>query len=262
MSGKPGATCLAPETLTAYCVQGLTEAQEAEVEAHLATCDACTADARALHELRAGWDAWTPRAHGDAYLRARLDSAIEAAGRVVPSAAWRERLARWRDRFASAADGAVRVALEETARTSHLVTEGLDALLRPGARWRFAPAPAVVRTRGAVRTRGGAPTRAIPSRIPVRTRGSVPTPAPVTAALAPGQPQARITLSGDGRSVEVQVEAPAGGPPPPLVLLVPDRPDAAPEVKEPARQGAMGAWIARFDILEPGDYLVLFEPSA
>lgn len=110
--------------------------------------------------------------------------------------------------------------------------------------WQFAPAGEAIRTRGAVRTRGGQP-------LP-----------PVTAVLAPGQPQARIVLSRDGRVVELRLDALRADQPPPLVLLIPGKDGSQSRVQEPERQGDAGPWVVRFDGSEPGDYLVVFEPSA
>lgn len=240
MNGKTESTCITPEMLTNYLTGKLGEIEEILIEKHLAACNACTEDARVFHDVQMVWSTWTARAHGEAYWRMRLEDAVAAAERAAPSEAWRERLSVWKGRFMAAADAVARVVLEESTRASLVVTKGLEALVRPGAAWTFAPAGAV-RTRGSVGTRGPA--------------------SPITARTA-GRTTARIVVSPDGRQIEVGFHAVPPGQASPLLLLIPVADGAAPRVAEAQQHHGAGVWRARFEGLEPGEYLVVVEPTA
>jgi hypothetical protein len=260
MSDRTATSCLTPELIAAYCSGRLTEDQEMAAERHFGACDACTETARAFRTFESTWKQWTARSHGDAYWRMQLERAVATAERATTNAGWRQRLGRWRERFGAAAEGAVRVVMDEAGRASHIVTEGLDMLLVPGATMRFAPAPAgVVRTRGAVGTGGVAGGAACAGRFLAKVSAIGRPGVHITVGAASRAVRTRGAPSGCGEVVVRLDEAPHGRPAP-LVLLVPTRTVAEALVAEPVRESG-GRLVARFENLEPGDYFVVFEPT-
>jgi hypothetical protein len=230
------------EILADYLDLNLSEDEELQIEDHLALCRDCTSTVRqqrALTEVLAGW---TARAHGQAHLAAAVERALTQV--EVQNPAWRTRLASWAERWAGAAEAAVRVVLAAPGSASRIVTEGLDALARPGAAFQFAPVPAAIPTRGP------------------RGRGAGPPRAALAVASANGTSLARIAVGGEQREVVVRLDTLPAGAQPPLVLLAPIAGPGEPRVALPERQPGLPYWIARFDDLPPGEYLVAFEPSA
>jgi hypothetical protein len=229
---------IAPEELTDYFATLLSEDREEEIEEHLADCTQCTEEARQLHAFTSIWNRWTARAHGEAYQRVLLARALQQVQARVQNPGWRRRLAQWRQDLASSAGAAIRIALKAGEDVSRIVTERLEALVSPPLQ----PAP----TYGTVRTRG------------VRTRGT--SAARTTVPLTPENPQARVELRGEHGEVEVCVEQLPPRQPSPLVLLIPTTTEGEPRIQELQRQ-ENGAYVARFEGVEPGDYLVAFEPA-
>lgn len=227
---------LDPRELADYFAGLLPEDREDSIEAHFAECQDCTSQARQFHTFTQVWDGWTAQAHGEAYWRTVLTNALRATAQTHPR--WRERLRHWHTRWAGKAEAAVRVLMEASGETSGVVTEGLEALVRSGGRWQFARAPTPAPTRG------------------VQIRRQT-TPAPV--ALAPGKSQAWVAVSGEDE-VSVRVNDWPVGQPSPLVLLIPVAGNGAPQVKELEKVRDAAYLIARFKDVQPGEYVVAFEP--
>jgi hypothetical protein len=255
-----GAGHLSPQTIAAYFADTLSDAALADVELHVAQCDHCalaSQQALALGEVTADRltalgdfvDSWSAAAHGQAAVRSLLLRGLSLARARSTVAALRDRLAAWEQRWNGQVEAAVRVILDAPGQAARVLTDGLQELTRPSASWQFAPAPAAIPTRGAVRHRG------------------TPQPVVVAAASADG-PSARVAVSGERGEVTVRVDGvPAGGEPP-LVLLLPidhGQPGAGQLAAEPRLavlepSPGSDAWIARFDGLGPGEYVVAFEP--
>lgn len=235
------------QDLVAYFVGELQEDQESPIEEHLAVCDDCTSHARQLyaaqekqlHSFARVWNRWTAEEHGRAHQVAVLDAALQAAASHNPQ--WGERFHQWRERWAGKAEAAVRVVMEAQETASRIITEGLETLTRPGGMWQFALQPTPVPVVGTVRTRGQT------------------APSPVAVALAPGDLQARVAVSGE-KEISVRVDEWPPGQTPPLVLLISTTEKSEPQVKELERTRGATYLITRFENVEPGDYVVAFEP--
>jgi hypothetical protein len=166
-------------------------------------------------------------------LQALLRTALETAVQSLP--AWRERLARWRDRQMEHAGAAVRVIVEAPGAASRVLAEGLTPLTQPGALG-FAAAPAPIRGR--------------------QVRRAGPPPA-LTVAVGDTPTHVLVDETSDAIVVRVDDLPPADRRP--LVLLVPlagGTPRAEPLAPPPG-----GAYLsARFADVPPGEYVVAFEP--
>ncbi|GEM_PF-1404066 len=241
MTNHATAECITPDDLVGYFEGMLSEDRRGLIETHFADCDACTELARRWHTFSEVFDSWTVRAHGEAYLGAAVERAIQKAQEQERVPALRERLTRWREDWRSRAEAAVRVIFESPGKAARVVTEGLETVIRPGGLWQFDLAPASVKVLGATRTRGH--------------RKAAP-----TVALAQGTSQARVAVTSAISEIEVRVDEWPAGQDPPLVLLVPTQEEGAPRVQEPKRLPGTQSLIARFENVEAGDYLVAFEP--
>ena len=234
---------LSPDTLASYFTHGLTDDEQLGVEEHLADCDTCTGSARVAFAAAGLIDRWTAETHGQAALQGVLAHALASTRQQPALAAMRHRLTRWAERWAGQAEAALRVMLEAPGTAARVLTDGMQDLARPGAAWQFAAAPAAIPTRG----------------LAMRRAALQPI---VVSAGGDGAPRARVAVSGERGEVAVRLDDVPAGVEPPLVLLVPSDGAGEPQVALPARQPDGDAWIARFEKLAAGDYLVAFEPLA
>jgi hypothetical protein len=275
---------LSPDTIAEYFSDTLSLDDRVLVAEHVADCDACAIAAQGVLAAGAVVDRWTARAHGQAATRLLLAEALEAARARTTVAAVRERLAAWAEQWAGQAEAALKVVLEAPGRAARVIAEESASLGAAGSGWQLAMPPAPVPTRG---TSGRAARRGPPQPV-------------VVTAGGPNGPTARVAVSGDRGEIVVRLDDVPRGEEPPLVLLVPTGPaPARPEARRqsamprqaaepvaelaasaagaplpppepgPLREPLLGtprpspgsdAWIARFEGLGPGDYLIVFEP--
>ena len=222
-----------------YFASALPEDAAEALEHHFAECDECTLIARRVYTSNRILDNWSARVSGfqsdsQAVLSRSLGTLLER----TENTDWRNRLKTWSDKWAFKADGAVRMVIEDPRKTARIVTDGLGELLRPGARWQFAlePLGASVSVRGAQRR----PTIAV--------------------AVAAGTLQARLAVTSEVGQVEVRIDDLPTGDNPPLVILAPVKGGAEPQIRELLSPRGTSDWVAVFEGLEAGDYLLVLEP--
>jgi len=233
--------------------------------------------------------------------RLALVEALERVGAQATSASLRARLAAWADTIAAQAEAAVRVVLDAPGQAAYRIATQAADLARPSAPFAFSPAPSALPIRGpapggaprspaqpiVVRI-GGAhgPTaqvavsggrREVVVRLDDVPRGSEPP----LVLLAPAEPRggAGVETRRQARGMAVADEAAdfAAGPPQDIRMTfaaraveaessfaAPAPPPPGPEARlaVPTPSPGSAAWIARFEGLPPGEYLLLFEPSA
>lgn len=236
--------------LQAYLDGELMEARETQIEEHLAECDDCTALTREVNAPHPMFERWTARAHGEAYFRAALETALHDTAEHDP--ALRERVTQWRERWAGMAEAAAHLVLDAPRAASRLVVEQLASLARPGGTLQLAPV-AAVGTRGAIRARGS-----------LRTRGAVTKHGPpaVRAGSVGARAEAAVMDIGrDGDTLIVRLHGLPARRQPPLVVLVSVEDPTEHWAQESLRQ-PKGPHIARFDGIGAGDFLVIVEPVA
>ncbi len=244
MPNKHESEHISPEQLADYFSGELSEDEEATLEEHLAECAECAERARNVYGLSLVVDQWTARAHGEAYRRDLLVTALAQAEESTTTSSWQERLQLWRERWSGQVEAALGIVLGAPGEACSLVTEGFKALARPKAIWEFAAAEGSV----------------APQLLPTLGPGAPPAPDTVEA-LAPGRPQARVSVSGEAREVTVRIEELPPDRTAPLVLLIPEE-GGEPRVAEPEKDPRLPYLIARFEEVEPGRYLAAFEPMA
>jgi hypothetical protein len=223
-----------------YFASTLPEEAAEALEHHFAECDECARAARRVYTSNQLVDNWSAHAgkfqsNAQAVLALSLATLLER----TENADWRNRLRAWSDRWAYKADGAVRMVIEEPSKTARIITDGLAELLRPGARWEFAlefPRPSA-----SVRGRQRRHT--------------------ISVAVAAGTPQVRVAATSEVGQVEVRIDDLPAGTTPPLVVLAAVMGNAEPQIRELRPSGDASHWIACFEGLEAGDYLVILEPA-
>jgi hypothetical protein len=222
------------DKLADYFASKLSEASKDSLEQHFAECGDCCRIARRVYSSSLLLERWfsgkQPETDLNAVLARNLDAL--ASANVV----WRERLRKWTENWAGRAEGAVRMVMGSSSNAASIATDGLTELLRPGARWQFALEPI------------GAPIR-----------GQTP-PQSISVAATIGSPRARVAVSAEARELEVRIDELSEGLDVPLVLLIPLSQDLEPQVKELSRSAGVSYCIARFEDLQPGQYLVALEP--
>jgi hypothetical protein len=218
----------------------LPDSREGEIDEHLAECDQCVTLAREFQAFSDVWDSWTAKAHGEAYSRATLATAMQPA--AAQGADLRVRLQRWQAHLTAKMTAAVRMIRRDVSSAVQAAADTLDALAPPSEVWTFAFQPTPVRVRGGVVTRE-------------------PGPAPAAASAAtPEALAAQITVEKEAPQVEIRIELWPADQPLPLVLLIPLTDPAQSYVAELQRQPNATYLFARFENVKPGDYGVAFEP--
>ena len=95
-------------------------------------------------------------------------------------------------------------------------------------------------------------------------KGSLPS---VNLVADPADVEAQIELFPAEARIEVRFPAQTPGETPPLVILVPTTGDKEPKVcrpepvRDPGEPTGASRLVARFDNVEPGEYLVAIEPQ-
>jgi hypothetical protein len=228
---------ITPEEL-AYFAGRLLPAREEAIEYHLGGCNECTEEVRQWRAFSALWDDWTGQMHAESWVQMALASALHQAQGHVESG-WAERLERWHTAWAGKAQAVARLVVEATGRTTQVVTTGLESLVMPGTAWDFAIGAASGQVRGGT------------------GRGQ---------ASVPSMPQARIRVLSNRQGTQdllitVALLSQGRQQTPPLVLLIPTETDTMPRIAQltPTRDGA--SWVARFDNVPSGEYLLVVEPG-
>jgi anti-sigma factor RsiW len=225
------------ELLNYFSPDALPEKQDA-VEQHLAVCDACAQLGRQVYTSTLLVDRWSK---GGARLNAApqiLYPALLALIDETADATWKERLKNWAERWRGRAEGVLRIVWGAGASSPVILTEGLEATLRPQALWHFELQQA-------------------PSLTPVR---GTSTPAAPPIAIAIGTPGAKVAISGEAEEIEIRIDNIPPGISCPLVLLCPVTQRALPRVRELRKVPGTSYLIARFEGVGRGDYLVALEP--
>jgi hypothetical protein len=229
----------------------LAEAQESFVDNHLAECDSCVNLARRYHVFNEVWGNWNSETHVQAFLHSHVVHALEVIWHRSAGVQWKGRLENWLKQWAGKAEGAVRVILGAPGEDSRLVTEGMGTLLREGASWQFTSAP--VRLHGSVSTRGRV------AQSTAEAAGALPFPGE-TVAIKRGMPDVQVSLSAESREVSVRVQDVPPGQLLPLVLLLPLGEGREPRLEAIREEPGLSCSVARFEQVEPGEYLLEFEP--
>jgi hypothetical protein len=254
MANAPGTAHIPSVDLAAYFAGRLQSGQKDLVEEHFATCGLCIQRARQFHARQiarfqgfsAVWDKWTAAENGRAYQFDILITALRAAERRYPQ--WQGRLQHWRERWGNRVGGAVQQAMLRTAGAgaSRVVIENLETLAFPMGKWQFALAAEPLRPREASGGQG------------LRVRGLTPTRAAVS--LTPQKFQERVTVQSNTGEVQVHVDGWSPELLLPLVVLAPAQEGSQPIIVQEPIEEQTGVLTARFCPIEPGEYLVAFEP--
>jgi hypothetical protein len=245
MPDEPKWSHINPAQLVDYFDHDLTDDEEDRIERHLAGCDECAERARQASALCGLWERWSGRTQGEAYLRSAIGYALDsAAGETPLDDTWKRRIHHWRSTSSGLVEGIVKVTVDAVKNASQVATDGMEDLLRPGARWRFTLLPDNVAVRGVKHRRGSPPKIAL-------AEGSDGSSARV-----------KVEDHDDGtRDVVVTVDQFPRSRVSPIVILTSTgtRGMEKPMLLEMRHQGQ--GLIARFHALPAGEYLVAFEPS-
>jgi anti-sigma factor RsiW len=227
-----------PEELADYFDDEMSDDEISEVRDHLGRCKACLELANRVSERMLLVEEWTARAPGEASLPGRVAGALEEARRVPEvGTVWGERLARW-GRVGITEGGAVRVIIQRLADAPRLVTRVVTRLLLSGATPEFALEGLRTRRPGAVRVLGESrPSQA--EAVTDASAGETPPPEGDLVVRVPSLPPG----------------------PAPLVAVVSLASEAPALLQELQRPSGETAWVARFEDLPPGEYVVAFEPG-
>jgi len=230
--------------LVDYFDKDLTGDEEDRIEIHLARCEECAQRAREAYTRCNRWEQWSARSYNEAFLRVVIRNALESvAGEVLEDDTWKGRIYHWRSASAGLADGVVKVTIEAVKNASRIVTEGMDDLLRPGARWQFTLQTDPIAVRGAA--------------------GGRKQPPKIALAGGSGGSAARVKVEDhddSAREVVISVDQFPRSQPAPIVILtsIGNRGKDKPRILQMRRQGQ--GLIARYKDLPAGEYLVVFEP--
>lgn len=230
------------DTLLDYFEGRLGDAAEHAIEEHVAHCIECTALARRAFSFDAVWETWTAPSHGDAQARAYVVEALATASAGVGRQAWRERLQRWQAQWQGAAEAGLRLAIEAAGDASRVFGEALDGLTRPGSSWKFQPEASAAAIRGG---------------------GRVGSSAVFTTSLSANEPRARVAVeAGDRASITVLLDHLPRPTAMPLVLLIRADSGGVRDVRVEQLEPRDQQFVARFENVHGGEYIVALEPLA
>jgi hypothetical protein len=226
--------------LVDYIGGRLPSLRETEIELHLSWCDDCAASAsrvRVLSHLVAGWSAASHRRTAE---ESRILRALQRASAAPACAPWLQRLSRWSE-WAGRSEAALRVILHQAGEKVQASVEGLKSLTRPGALWPdFVPQAALA---GALATRGAEQeTKEVVSE-------------------SADAPRLRVNASGAINRIEVEIDGLPPGPAP-LAMLVPEESEGQLLLSELHPGSAPSRFIAAFENVGAGHYMLVIEPQA
>ncbi len=250
----------------------LEEESEEVIAEHLEDCEECQQRAVEIGRTVVAMKKWTARTHGEAY-RAHLHEAVrrgleKAAGtQNDPSIA--ERLHRWMERGKGQAEAAVGIYFDAEEERYRISSDGLEALVRQEAGLRVRGLPELAGSRGS-RGRLLVPEpdgdeqaaaangdTALSVNLRVGMGGDEAELQPqMVSALSEGEATVQVLAN---RVLSVEIPSPESGRAAPLLLLIDSDEKREPRLIEPGpfRRGSLRA---RFENLQPGSYLILFEP--
>jgi hypothetical protein len=225
------------DELINYFASRLSATSQELLEQHFAECKQCSQLARRVWSSTHVLEQWSTGSPLRNDLCTILHRSLLNLLDQPATKAWRDRLEIWTTNWAGKAEGAVRVVMEAPGKAATIVTDGLSEVLHPKARWRFAL-----------------------ELMPAPIRGESE-PHTISLASTTTTPRARLAVSNEAREIEARIDDWPAGQNPPLVLLVPIREDLEPRVAELRRPSGISYCIARFERVEPGDYLIAIEPQ-
>lgn len=246
MTGETEKPHLTIEDLVDYFDKGVSADLEERIEIHIARCDDCAERARRAHALCGTWANWNAKSHRQALRRAMVEKSLAEAGSQsqehIPE--WKRRLERWREVSAGLAEGVVEIVMSPARDATRIITEGMEALIRPGAGWRFSPQAAYPVVRGVGGERR--PCKIAVAENPEGMRASVKIEEPPRA----------------GREIVVYMDRPPRARDLPIVLLISTVGDPGREIRIRQMEPQAVGLLARFEDVPDGDYILAIEPLA
>lgn len=206
------------------------------VDYHISECEECLEKAQLLRDVKILIDEWNPEIHGEFY----KESMVKAR-EIKPE--WRERIKNWIEKYSGQAEAAMEVLVDtlndKKVKVSQIITEGMEAFIRPTSNYRFDSARvALSRGRGAAsaKKRFGAVAKDSKTNSKIKVDSSLEDNKKIVIELKDIDPQ-KV----------------------PLIILVPEESMGTPLVQEP-RLGNDNIWIAEFERVSSGKYTLMIEP--
>ena len=252
MANDMSANHITLDDLETYVEGKLPEEDEERIEDHIGGCEACAEEVRQIRAFSAVWDDWIGTSQYDTVEQVVLQEALEAlpdreeVSTWVPerrrdAALWelidqslqtavaeaRVDTPRWQERLERWRDATARLAQE----LGHALA---DAVLEPGL-------PLATRVRGAGRETPSAGIR-------------------IALVKGPWAEQTRVDVDEHAREVSLRIDNALHGQAPPLAMLAREGHKARFVQLTKGLDGQ--SFIARFEEVELGNYLVAIEPLA
>lgn len=224
---------LTDERIMQYLDELLNVSDERAVEEHFADCDTCADRARHLQVLNNAWNAWTAKSHGSVNVQVAMNIALENAAAKTDDESLKSRLEKWRESWAGKAEAAAQFVKGEI---SDIISEGMETLIDIRDEWLFAIGPELSTTRGELAL------------------------GDMDVNLTSETPRVQISVSDE---TDVLVWGKDLGPedaPPIALLYLKDSPQYA-WSELLAFDPNQEIFIARFENVEAGEYMVVFEPT-
>lgn len=213
-----------------------------EIDCHIAECEECFEKIQFLSDIKQVLNEWTPEIHGQLYRKILEDEEEKEVSKNELKTEWTTRLQNWIEKYSGKADTAVEVFMNTVENGTKLVTEGMEALTKPQPRFSF-------------QGRMATATRSMTSR-GLRGRRSAG-----NSKLEDEGTKSIISINASNKDNQhVYIELKDIDPEKiPLVMLVSQEDESAmPKVKEPEQEG--DKWIARFEHIPSGKYILMVEP--
>lgn len=227
--------CLAFDEIERYLAGDVSEEETIRIDAHMGTCDDCAEKVRMMRRLNFLFNQWTAKSHVEIYQQEQLVAALNKAAEQNPIL--KERIHRWLEKWAGKAEAALRLVMKVPEETTRIITEGVEALVKPDSRLKFVYITA-----------------------PVPTRGVETLKEKKTVVKTEGIPNVQVIVNEAANEVEVRLKSLPSEQKAPLILLIPDAKEQAPLLSEPKPEPKTNYHIARFQNVPAGKYTLVFEP--
>ncbi len=206
----------------------LPEEEEMRIVDHIADCDTCAGEARAVFLKKLVWDNMQLKTLGELYWREKIDSVLQRTLDSTNLDSIKKKLNNWIDRYRSKLAGFICFSLSP-ARKRDILTELPASLLSPDLCYHFIPEVAVAGE---------------------KSTG-------ITKVVSQGDQAIHVIYDDDSGDVVVRIEK--GESVPSLVILAPE--EGMPRVAGPEKIQGTNYYSAYFEKVSRGDYSIIFSPS-
>lgn len=210
-----------------------------EVEEHIAGCVDCLKKVKAADGMMGLFEKWTAKTHGMLDQRLTVCKSLYRLAGKESSNQLKDRVMDWLTRYSGKVDSMLTLMMnlkeDIKGEVTKIIPQGNQSMLTAHPRWNFEYAVEV-------------------------SRGSGPAVKRKTKVIDSGKNGTEVTINAIDKQVIVKLCGISSADQVPLVALIPNSTAYEPLLSLPVFNVPYGCWITRFDNIQSGEYLLIFEP--